>query len=148
MPVHFVFMLALVLVGAAAVVGAVADKTCPASSTAFDVMGLDSTSSFDQFKAVTRQQPLNLAAAGMRRKSVMIMEVDVYKVGIYLSSAKDADAAVSSSNGGGLKLAAPSKEDGISVGIYIQFVRSVGSAKVVDVRKTCLYIYSKQLQSH
>ena len=55
------------------------------------------SNSFDQFKL--RSSTLELAAAGMRRKNLMVMEVDVYKVGIYLSAAKDRDASISFNKG-------------------------------------------------
>ena len=90
----------------------------------------------------------------------MVMEVDVYKVGIYLSSAKDKDASTSFGKGKleilgivsfnivayltliifisipictgkGFSLSS-STSDPISVGISLTFVRSVGANKVVD----------------
>lgn len=70
---------------------------------------------------------LTLVAAGMRKKKLFVVEVDVYSVGIYLSEAKldgfKADKKFSSSIPGSAAL---------SAGIVLHFVRDVPTSKVVD----------------
>ena len=68
----------------------------------FNDYGLKRSNSFDHFKL--RSSALQLAAAGMRRKNLMVMEVDVYKVGIYLSPTKDKDASTSFGKGKSLRI--------------------------------------------
>jgi len=104
-------------------------QTCDADNQKFNDYGLKSSNSFDHFKL--RSSALQLVAAGMRRKNLVVMEVDVYKVGIYLSAAKDKDSSNSFAKGKGFSLSS-STSDPISVGISLTFVRSVGTSKVVD----------------
>ena len=103
-------------------------KTC--AKPTFDVT-LPESASFENFKV--KQAPMLLASAGMRKKSLVVMSVNVYKVGIYLSEQKDKDVAASVATGAGFNLAAPLKDDSMSVGIVLEFVRDVAASSVVDV---------------
>ncbi|KAJ1442636.1 hypothetical protein B484DRAFT_442052, partial [Ochromonadaceae sp. CCMP2298] len=65
---------------------------------------------------------LDLVAAGMRRKNLLVLEVDVYTVGIYLAKFTTLFA--------GDSLASQLSEAG--VGILLHFVRQVGKGQMVD----------------
>lgn len=82
------------------------------------------------FKAVAEQQEkLHLVAAGMRRKSLLILEVDVYTVGIFFSDNKDEDMKQAKTLS---EISLPTIDSGISVGVVLHFVRGVSTQKVVD----------------
>ena len=79
------------------------------------------------------KKPITLVSAGMRRKNLFVVEVDVYSVGIYLSAQKEKDVSASVVKSNEFKLAEPVKnDDGVSVAIVLNFVRDVATNKVVD----------------
>ena len=129
--VTFLFLICLIAFTSLTSVSAAGEeKAC--SAIKFEV-SLPETATFENFKV--KQAPLLLASAGMRKKSLVVMSVDVYKVGVYLSADKDKAVGAAVTAGKGFELAAPlsGKDDSISVGIVLQFVRNVATSAVVDV---------------
>jgi hypothetical protein len=59
---------------------------CKDEANKFNALGFPNSNTFDIFNS--KKSNLNLASAGMRRKNLFVMEVDVYKVGLYLSEQK------------------------------------------------------------
>lgn len=94
----------------------------------FNTQGLPLIKTFPQ-----QDQQFQLVAAGMRRKSLFIMEVDVYKVGIYTSAMKDSALQQMKITSGTLTTSLHKEydESSASLGIVLKFVRSVGSDKIV-----------------
>lgn len=103
---------------------------------AFKSYGLAADKTF--YSDPTTKHELSLVSAGMRRKNVIVMEVDVYKVGIYLSESKDAgihEAATKMPLHGDdivIEIEKPAVRSSISVGISLNFVRDVQTDKVVS----------------
>jgi len=87
---------------------------------------------------------LTLMAAGMRKKNLFVVDVDVYTVGVYLSHAKEESVRLAykdDDNAHDAKsLTSPiptqhhheHRDSGIGCGIVLHFVRDVPSNKVVD----------------
>jgi glutaredoxin-related protein len=107
------------------------------------------TFSFPKLKAFPSSQSdsnynimLTLVSAGMRRKSLFIIEVDVYTVGIYFSNEKleqfaslrNSVAQMTMTEKGNYIGARPSENSSndVYLGIVLKFVRHVGTNKVVD----------------
>ena len=59
---------------------------CKDEANKFNALGFPNSNTFDIFNV--KKSSLNLASAGMRRKNLFVVEVDVYKVGLYLSEQK------------------------------------------------------------
>ena len=82
------------------------------------------------------QTKLDLVAAGMRRKNLYIVEVDVYRVGIYLSAVQDAAIRKAVAAGGDLDLVrrpvVTDKESRANMAVLLRFVRAVTTKQVVD----------------
>lgn len=75
---------------------------------------------------------LSLTAAGIRRKNLFIVEVDVYRVGVYLSAAKDAQLLQSPSQQPvHVTISQPVQQE-VTLGIVLHFLRSVTAKQVVD----------------
>lgn len=125
----------------------------------YETLDLPASRSFFFYQDGSMKSPeLALAAAGMRRKNLLVVEVDVYKVGVYLSQEKikklsEARSSVhlkASDEPDPLKLAAPVSSQ-VTVGISLKFVRAVPANKVVDAIVEALTItgadgaYSKSL---
>ena len=113
----------------------------------FNDYGLKRSNSFDHFKL--RSSALQLAAAGMRRKNLMVMEVDVYKVGIYLSPTKDKDASTSFGKGNLVRIYHHIKNDkpgviSCCVSIKLHLLISPISCKQLN-RKRIFFILFKAL---
>ena len=62
------------------------ENVCKNDQVSFNTLGLAQKNDFKLFNYKTSQ--LNLVGAAMRRKNLLVMEVDVYKVGLYLSDQK------------------------------------------------------------
>lgn len=75
---------------------------------------------------------LPLIAAGMRRKSLFIIEVDVYTVALYACSTKQASLAEAKSLALLASGTTTEEESAASAAIVLRFVRGVPTSKVVD----------------
>eukprot|EP01039_Chlorochromonas_danica_P010533 gene10533-11670_t len=88
--------------------------------------------SFALQEGESNPQSLSLTAAGIRRKNLFIVEVDVYRVGVYLSEAKDAQLLQSSSQQPvHVTISQPVQQE-VTLGIVLHFLRSVTAKQVVD----------------
>jgi hypothetical protein len=87
-----------------------------------------------------KSAPLKLAGAGMRKKNLYVVEVDVYVVGLYLSqgavkAAKDVkakDAELGSLPEELAKLSRTQKDGSPVVATQLTFVRDVGQSSIVE----------------
>ena len=84
-------------------------------------------------------ESISLVAAGMRKKNLFVVEVDVYTVGIYISPLKDTElltTIANQKNRNQLEISTPllndNKDTTVTLGIVLHFVRSVGRKQVVD----------------
>lgn len=84
----------------------------------------------------------NLAAGGMRRKNLLVVNVDVYNVGVYISPKMENILKNNIKAGKKFELYASTGED-VSVSIYLKFVRSVTTDKIVQAFKEGLTINDK-----
>lgn len=78
---------------------------------------------FNSYGLSTSKNSKTLVGAGMRRKNLVVTSVDVYVVGLYLTSGKDRE--------GKRGWSAKSLSSGGSSTVVLQFVRSVYTDKVV-----------------
>eukprot|EP01038_Epipyxis_sp_PR26KG_P013957 gene13957-18720_t len=79
------------------------------------------------------EQSLSLISAGMRKKNLFVVEVDVYKIGIYTNELLDKSLGLKETANLDAKLVDSISVNGIpSLGIVLDFVRSVQANKVVD----------------
>jgi hypothetical protein len=93
-------------------------------------------------------EALNLVAAGMRRKAVLFIEVDVYKVGVYFSTKKEELLFMDSKHGFPIDMSSPCGEETVDVGIVLNFVRDVATANVVDALMEALSNKSNNDENH
>eukprot|EP01036_Dinobryon_divergens_P034577 gene34577-44695_t len=124
----------------------VAPASVRSSTSDFDTQGFDQSRSFSIQPSVDAIYPLTLLAAGMRRKTIVFVNVDVYKVGVFISAALDeqvrslhpaAESCLHLSD----PLAEASSElsaDAASLGIVLRFVRDVDSGKIVSAMQEAL----------
>ena len=109
------------------------DKTCQANGNC----GLP-----DNKSIIGGSKPYILAANAMRRKNLLVVNVDVYYVGIYLSPKMESIIKSNIKSGKSFGLAASTGED-VSLSIYLKFVRSVTSDKIIQAFKEGLTITDK-----
>lgn len=87
-------------------------------------------------------KPYPLVASAMRRKNLLVVNVDVYHVGIYLSPSMENIISQNIKSNKGFGLATKTGED-VSISIYLKFVRSVTTDKIVQAFKEGLTISDK-----
>lgn len=95
--------------------------------TTFDGRGFPYTRNFHA--SADTSAALTLSATGMRKKAILVVAVDVYSVGLYLSEAKD--QSLKDKTTSDIFTSTPSSDE-ISTGVVLHFVRDVGTNKVVD----------------
>ena len=82
-------------------------------------------------KTVGNSKPYSLIASGMRKKNLFVVNVDVYHVGIYASPLLENTIKSNIQANKDFGLASKTSDD-ISCSIYIKFVRSVTTDKIVQ----------------
>mmetsp|Transcript_13858 Transcript_13858/g.23115 ORF Transcript_13858/g.23115 Transcript_13858/m.23115 type:complete len:238 (-) Transcript_13858:208-921(-) len=127
--IGFFIALAYLLIGNAA------SKECSAGSGVCDVVdfktyNMPTTAHFPY--SAEDSSALDIIAAGMRRKNLFVMEVDVYTVGIYASIAMDTMLKQQRQEQQKTDFSSSSAEEEASFGILLHFVRAVGKNKMVD----------------
>eukprot|EP01035_Chromulina_nebulosa_P039059 gene39059-52769_t len=122
----------------------VAPASVRSSTSDFDTQGFDQSRSFSIQPSVDAIYPLTLLAAGMRRKTIVFVNVDVYKVGVFISAALDEQvrslhpAAESCLHLSDPLAEASSELSAASLGIVLRFVRDVDSGKIVSAMQEAL----------
>jgi hypothetical protein len=113
---------------------AIGDKvsTCSDKGICTNFDSLDLPQHRDFQTGESSKSTLTLSATGKRRKSLFIIEVDVYKVGVYLSNEKALQLASSGTDWSNHIGRSLENQAGASVGVVLQFIVSVGTEKVVD----------------
>eukprot|EP01041_Mallomonas_annulata_P002679 gene2679-5272_t len=91
--------------------------------------GLDVNRVFGLFGC---ESQLDLVAAGMRRKNLFVVEVDIYIVGVYLSRQKQDAILQDLEQSKPFDLVSNLNEDDISLVLLLRFVRGIGAPRVVD----------------
>jgi hypothetical protein len=131
-------LLLVLLVLLLVLVSSIDDKTCSSSS--------GNSVCNDAIPAskviVGSSKPYPLVASAMRRKNLLVVNVDVYHVGIYLSSGMEAIVKSNIKSNKGFGLATKTGEE-VSISIYLKFVRSVTTDKIVQAFKEGLTISDK-----
>lgn len=129
-----VLLILLVLLLVFVVNDAIDDKTCSSSSS--------SSSSCNDNLPLTKSivganKQYALIASSMRRKNLLVVNVDVYRVGIYASSSLETIVKNNIKAGKSYGLASKSGDE-ISLSLYLKFVRSVTTDKILEAFRTGL----------
>ncbi len=80
----------------------------------------------------TANSVLKLVGTGIRRKNLLLVDVDVYSVGFYLSEKKIKAIQKSIISSSGINKAIGGYSDDIQVGIVLKFLRAVDTKKIVN----------------
>lgn len=75
---------------------------------------------------------MNLVSAGMRRKSIVFVQVDVYVIGLYLTDSKHKLVIDSVKEGNGLDLSKETLDGSTYLCIVLKFARNVGQSAFID----------------
>lgn len=89
--------------------------------------GFQNTRTFNTANSV-----LKLAGTGVRRKNLLVVDVDVYAIGFYLSEKKIKAIQKSIISSSGINKAVGGYSDDIQAGIVLRFLRNVETKKIVD----------------
>lgn len=84
-----------------------------------------------------RGESLKLVSTGMRKKNLLVANVDVYSVGIYISSDKEKQLRKSKQSQFDVEIPKPIS-DKASLGVVLTFARGVGQATIVDALVSAL----------
>jgi hypothetical protein len=128
---HLVLFSLLVCCACVLVSAGETDKCVNGVCLAFKDYGLPAKKTFSSSTDGKESKELSLVSAGMRRKNLVVFEVDVYTVGVYVSKTKD-DELKKTAKGKDLASEFEKSDGTTNVAINLSFVRDVETAKVVD----------------
>lgn len=132
-----VLLILLVLLLVFVVNDAVDDKTCSSSSSSSSSSCNDNLPLTKSIVGANKQYAL--IASSMRRKNLLVVNVDVYRVGIYASSSLETIVKNNIKAGKSYVVGLASKSgDEVSLSLYLKFVRSVTTDKILEAFRTGL----------